>query len=196
MSLSSSPLLSEKLTRTSSLLLCPHPLPPPQKREQAAPLSRPPRVASLSSAPAAPPAEMRVASDVTQLIGNTPMVYLNRIGKGLPARIAAKVSAAEGREKPPSLEGLLFVVGARLRRPPALGVAAEPTGEREGARGPPPPRAARRAPRAARRSALLPRPLLPDDFGGESGPTDPTRTLPNAPCQTETPRPTERLTPQ
>jgi cysteine synthase len=39
---------------------------------------------------------MQVASDVTQLIGNTPMVYLNRIGKGLPGRVAAKV---RGRER-------------------------------------------------------------------------------------------------
>ena len=34
---------------------------------------------------------MRIYENVAQLIGNTPMVYLNRIGSGLPAKIAVKL---------------------------------------------------------------------------------------------------------
>lgn len=34
---------------------------------------------------------MRIYENVAQLIGNTPMVYLNRIGAGLPAKIAVKL---------------------------------------------------------------------------------------------------------
>ncbi|ETN77916.1 hypothetical protein NECAME_10700 [Necator americanus] len=32
-----------------------------------------------------------IAEDTTELIGNTPMVYLRKIGRGLPGTIAAKV---------------------------------------------------------------------------------------------------------
>jgi len=37
---------------------------------------------------------MKIAADITKLIGNTPLVRLNRISKGLPATIVAKI---EGR---------------------------------------------------------------------------------------------------
>jgi len=35
----------------------------------------------------------KIAEDMTQLIGNTPLVELKRIGRGLPAKIVAKLES-------------------------------------------------------------------------------------------------------
>lgn len=46
-------------------------------------------------APAAPTSGPNIASSVTDLIGNTPMVFLNNVSKGAGARIACKLEIQE-----------------------------------------------------------------------------------------------------
>ena len=36
---------------------------------------------------------MRIAADITKLIGNTPLVHINRIAAGLPGQVVAKLES-------------------------------------------------------------------------------------------------------
>ena len=77
------------------------PLPsPPLPFPSRPPLSHPPPYHPPSPSPwSLPPSRFSPQENVGEVIGNTPMVYLNKIGAGLPARVAAKceVSALPSR---------------------------------------------------------------------------------------------------
>jgi len=148
-----------------------------------------PEAAAAASAPA-PASQYRrqpdlpgIAGDITQLVGNTPMVYLNRIGKGLPARIAAKVRERGERRRPSLSRGRLFCLLFCLRALPSRRRRARQRRHRlwaRGSRGP--PRAAHRAPSRA----FAPPPLSPD----------PRRIGPDRPNPPPPKRATDRPTPQ
>ena len=63
---------------------------------------------------------MRIYENITELIGNTPMIYLNKIGTGLPAKIAVKLefqNPGHSVKDRPALAMLLEAERGGLLRP-------------------------------------------------------------------------------
>lgn len=71
---------------------------------------------------------LRIAGDLTELVGRTPLVALTRLGRGLPGRIAAKLEAFNPLGSVKDRVGLAMVQDAEARGRLAPGnVIVEPT---------------------------------------------------------------------
>jgi len=71
---------------------------------------------------------MKIAKNVTELIGNTPLVWLDRIGEGLPARIAGKLESFNPAASVKDRIGLAMIEAAeREGRINADTIILEPT---------------------------------------------------------------------
>jgi cysteine synthase A len=72
---------------------------------------------------------MKIAADVTQLIGNTPLVRLNRVTRGVPAQILAKLESQNPAASVKDRIGLAMIEAAERegRIAPGKTVIVEPT---------------------------------------------------------------------